>query len=127
MKYQEDDLQMSVCRFLDLSGVLWTHVANERKTSPIAGRRLKMKGVKSGVPDCLIFEPRGRFVGLAIELKVERDNGSKQNGQPRKKTKGRLTENQKYWLTELSLRGWSTCVCYNFDEVIEQFENYFKQ
>ncbi len=44
--------------------------ANERKTSPRAGARLKKKGVKSGVPDILIFEPKGRYNGIAIELKT---------------------------------------------------------
>ena len=56
-RYLEDDLQMACAKYLDLLGVLWFHCGNERKTSPRAGARLKKKGVKSGVPDILIFEP----------------------------------------------------------------------
>ena len=66
MKYQEDDLQKQVAKYLDLLGLLWFHPANERKTSPAAGKRLKLKGVKSGVPDCIIFNSSKRFNGLAI-------------------------------------------------------------
>ena len=125
MKYKEDNLQVAVAVFLDLKRVLWTHVANERKTSPRAGKRLKDKGVKSGVPDVLIFESRGEFVGLAIELKVERDNGRKKDGTKRKPTRSRLTDNQKKWLSDLSSRRWETVACYNLDEVIGAFEKYF--
>ena len=64
-KYPEDDLQMACAQYLDLMGWLWCHVGNERKTSPRAGARLKKKGVKSGVPDILIFEPRGKYHGLS--------------------------------------------------------------
>ena len=125
MKYKEDNLQVAVAVFLDLKRVLWTHVANERKTTPRAGKRLKDKGVKSGVPDVLIFESRGGFVGLAIELKVERDNGRKKDGTKRKPTRSRLTDNQKKWLSDLSSKRWETVVCYNLDEVIGAFEKYF--
>jgi len=59
MKYKEDSLQISVATYLDYLNITWCHVANERKTSPQAGARLKNKGVKSGVPDCVIFEPKG--------------------------------------------------------------------
>ena len=81
-KYPEDDLQMACARYLDLMGWLWCHVGNERKTSPRAGARLKKKGVKSGVPDILIFEPKGKYNGLAIELKTGKNKltETKRNG-----------------------------------------------
>lgn len=116
--YEEDKLQMQVAQYLDAIGVLWCHVGNERKTSIQAGVRMKRKGVKSGVPDCLIFEPHGNYVGLAIELKVKRDNGLKKNGQPRKPTIGKLSENQKYWKKELERKGWRCIVAYSLDDVI---------
>ena len=97
-KYPEDDLQMACARYLDLMGWLWMHPANERKTSPRAGARLKKKGVKSGVPDILIFEPMDGFNGLAIELKTG---------------KNKLTETQKEWMSRLSKKGWDIAVCPN--------------
>ena len=103
-KYPEDDLQMACARYLDLMGWLWCHVANERKTTKPAGKRLTLKGVKSGVPDILIFEPRGKYNGLAIELKAGRN---------------KLTESQEEWLWRLGKKDWYASVCYNFD----QFKN----
>jgi hypothetical protein len=111
MKFLEDELQMAVAKYLDFRGVLWCHVANERNTSFIKGARLKKKGVKSGVPDCLIFEPRGMYVGLVIELKIK----------PNK-----VSLNQKEWLTKLKNNKWSAHTAYSFDEAKEIIDNYLK-
>ena len=105
----EDQLQMMVAKYLDIMGWTWCHVANERKTSPRAGGKLKAKGVKKGVPDCLIFENwleenRDVMPGIAIELKS---------------AKGRLTTEQSDWLKALSERGWKTAVCRSLQEVID--------
>ncbi len=111
-KYKEDDLQMAVAKYLDFLSVCWCHVANERKTSKIAGLRLKKKGVKSGVPDVLIFEPNDDYSGLAIELKIK----------PNKPT-----DNQKEWLESLKEKGWYTEVCYSLDDVRSLIKKYFKK
>jgi hypothetical protein len=114
MKYQgtEDQFQMTIARYLDTLGVLWNHCANERKTSYITGNRLKQKGVKSGVPDILIFEPRGQYSGIAIELKVGYN---------------KLSENQTAWLEALSKRGWMVMWSDDIDVVIERIDNYLNQ
>lgn len=109
MKYKEDNLQKSVAKYLDLNKFLWCHVANERKTSMQAGKRLKLKGVKSGVPDVLIFDNNSIYKGLAIELKIKPNY---------------TTENQDKWLEDLSVKGWKTVVCYSFDEVLKVVEEY---
>lgn len=111
-KFKEDDLQMAVARYLDFLKVCWFHVANERKTSKIAGQRLKKKGVKSGVPDVMIFEHNEDYRGLSIELKIK----------PNKPT-----DNQKEWLEKLKSKGWKTEVCYSFDEVKKVVKQYFKE
>ena len=112
MKYQEDDLQKAVAKYLDLLGLLWFHPANERK--------------KSGVPDCIIFNPSKRFSGLAIELKVERSNGLKKNGTPRKPTRSQMTDNQKEWFWKLQGKNWKCECCYNLDQVIKVVQDYLK-
>jgi hypothetical protein len=111
MKHAEDNLQMAVARYLDLTNYVWCHVANERKASPQAGKRLRAKGVKSGVPDCLIFNQRNGFKGLALELKIK----------PNKPT-----ENQKQWLSDLSVLGWLCKVAYDLDEAINIIDHYGK-
>ena len=109
MKHAEDDLQMAVAKYLDLNSLLWFHPPLERRTSPQAGKRLKAKGVKSGVPDCLIFNQRNGYKGLALELKIK----------PNKPTPA-----QKEWLLELSILGWLCKVAYSLDEAIEIIDNY---
>lgn len=104
----EEILQKAASAWLDSQGWLWCHVANERATSPRAGGQLRARGVKSGVPDILIFEeflgPTGRrgYQGIAIELKSP---------------KGRVSANQRSWLHSLKLRGWNTHVCRSLDDV----------
>ena len=107
----EYQLQEATARYLDAMGVLWCHVANERKTRKISGFRLKKAGVKSGVPDCLIFEPSGQYCGLAIELKVGYNKPSPQQIQ---------------FMLDLEKKGWKTTVCYDLDCVIETVAEYFK-
>ena len=102
--------QVRVAKLLDQLGLLWCHVPNEGhgrrgKEGAIRGARLRAEGLKSGVPDVLIFDKNSRpgSVGLAIELK--RVKG------------GRVSEDQKRWLEELEKRGWVCKVCKGFDEV----------
>lgn len=99
----EDDFQISVAKLLDAYGFVWFHAANERKTSPAAGRKLKEKGVKAGVPDCIIFVGGQTFF---IELKV---------------IPNKLSDTQEAWRTKLWHEGFENyAVCYSLDEV-EQF------
>lgn len=109
MRYKEDDLQMAVANYLDFTGLLWMHPANERRTSPQAGARLKRKGVKSGVPDILVFNNNWLYKGLAIELKIK----------PNK-----LSVNQKQWIKDLEKEGWLCVVCYDLDEAIRIINEY---
>src|SRR3990167_10924738 len=97
----EAQFQQSVAHYLDSLGVLWMHPANERKTTPQAGARLKRAGVKPGVPDVLIFECgqdttttgyTSTIKGLAIELKVG---------------KNKTSPEQRSWLERLENRGWA--------------------
>ena len=111
MKFKEDDLQKQVAKYLDLKKVLWCHVANERKTSFQAGARLKAKGVKSGVPDCLIFSKSLNYNGLALELKIK----------PNKPT-----DNQLIWLSDLSMLNWKCEVVYTFDDAKKIIDDYLK-
>jgi hypothetical protein len=108
----EDDLQKAVATYLDAVGLTWCHVPNEGKRNTVAGKRLKAKGMKAGVPDCLIFNTHGEYDGMAIELKVGRNN---------------QTDTQSEWELKLINCGWSYHVCRSLDEVIELIKiNYRK-
>lgn len=96
-----EEQEMAVlAEYLDHIGVLWCHPVNEGRRSYYLGKKLKAQGLKSGVPDVLIFENwhDRKFTyghGIAIELKSER-KGAK------------LSPAQTNWLQSLASRGWQT-------------------
>ncbi len=101
MKYSEDNILIAIVAYIraQYPKILFTHIANERKASPIQGARLKRKGVRAGMPDLLIFRIKGDWsVGMAIELKVH----------PNKPN-----HKQREILEQLSLEGWQVRVCYS--------------
>jgi hypothetical protein len=110
----EDHILYQVVQFINIQykHVLYCHVPNERKAKVQYYVKLKSLGVKSGVPDLLIFNPFGKFIGLAIELKSE---------------KGKVSELQSFWLDALKIRGWSTHVCYSFEETKLVLDEYFRE
>ena len=126
----EDSLTISVANYLRLQypTVLFTHIANERKTNkrknPKTGRwytpegnKLKRMGVQPGMPDIMIFKPHLKdhidFIsaGLFLELKIG---------------KNRPTEHQKSTMEKLIDNLWVGAVCYSFDEAKKEIDNYLK-
>lgn len=77
----------------------------------ITGKKLKAEGVKKGVPDiCLAYSSKEHH-GLFIEFKSE---------------KGKLSDYQKDWITNLSMVGYKTAVCFSVDDAISEVEEYLK-
>lgn len=90
---EHDDATL-LARWLTRRRHLFLHVPNEGLRSYATANALREEGMQSGAPDYLIFEPRGVYVGAALELK-------KLDGQaPNAK--------QRRWLRELAARGWWT-------------------
>lgn len=99
--------------------LLWAHVPNGGKRHVAVARQLRAAGVKSGVPDVLIFDPppllppftteaRCAYVGTAIELKQAKG--------------GRASDNQTAWLEALAERGWWVSVEHGADAAIKALE-----
>ena len=86
------------------------HVPNGGSRHQIEAARLKAQGVKPGVPDIFLPVPRGGYHGLFIELK-------RQKG-------GRLSNNQKIWLTALGGMGYAVYVCFGCEEAIKEIIKY---
>lgn len=109
----EDALLYSVCEYLrcQYPQVFWCHIANERKTSPAMGAKLKKLGVRAGMPDLLIFYKKYHHCGLAIELKYG---------------KNKPTLSQHFCLNQLLISGWKTAIVYEFDEAKRIIDNYFR-
>jgi len=89
---EETRHQIAVANYLHYLGVLFTATANGVYTSKKQAQIMKAMGLQSGVPDILIFEPRGEYIGLALELKS---------------TKGRPTPAQKMWIEKMKSKGWA--------------------
>tara|TARA_R100000365_G_C2740408_1_gene69136 strand:+ start:27 stop:524 length:498 start_codon:yes stop_codon:yes gene_type:complete len=109
--WTEHQVQCSIAVVLNRLGLLWCHVPNEGKRSVVAGSRLRAAGLKSGVPDILIFSSapnKPEAHGVAIELK--------------RKKGGRLSETQKDWLRRLEDAGWYAVVCHGYDETMDEIK-----
>ena len=109
----ENDLQRAVAKVLDYSGLTWFHPPMEGFRNPRTGAHMKSKGMKAGIPDCMIFEGHPGLdqdhditcwhAGLAIELKVG---------------KNKPTASQVEWQDKLRACGWRVEVCRSLDEAL---------
>ena len=114
---KESDFQKAAARYLDYLGVLWNHCPNggqrdsNRQKAQRRGAQLKAEGVKAGFPDVAIYEPKGEYLGLFIELKKEG---------------GKVSTEQRVWLDRLQQRGYKVYKTDSLDEFIDLVDNYLK-
>lgn len=126
MPSQEDILQIACSNYLKLQypKALFCHVPNGGNRSAVTGAVLKRMGTKKGVPDLLIFDRRGEYAGLAIELKVTYKRVNK-NGTI-KLTDNKPSPEQEEWLERLYYNGWRTHVIYSFESFKALVDEYFE-
>jgi hypothetical protein len=85
---------------------------NGVKLSGTQAKIAKGQGMLSGVPDLFLPVPKNGFHGLFIEMKSE---------------KGRVTENQHWFLNNAESLGYKTAVCYSAKEAIKRIEDYYNE
>ena len=109
---KEYQLQKAVCKYLNAKGVLYCGSMGGQYQA-FRSQRIKAKqtGYKKGFPDLFIYEPRGNFHGLAIDLKVGYNNP---------------TAEQQMWLKKLKIRGYYAESCNGIDEAIGLINKYLK-
>ena len=90
---------------------LMFHIPNERHCDAREGKRFKLMGVKSGVPDLFLPVPRGLYRGLFIELKT---------------AEGRPSDNQLWWQTELTKQGYLSTICYGWEMAVTVILKYLR-
>lgn len=88
------------------------HVPNGGKRSKTEAARMKMQGVKAGVPDLFLPVARGGYHGLFIELKAGRN---------------KATEKQGEWLAALREQGYAAVICTGWEAAKATLENYLSQ
>ena len=85
------------------------HIPNGGKRDPREAGKLKQMGVKRGVPDLSLPVPKGRYIGLYIEMKYK-DNVP--------------TKEQADWLNALTQTGHYCCICYSAAGAVKITEEY---
>lgn len=109
----EEEEQERLAVLLDDLGLRWAHIPNGGLRHIKVAKKLRKAGVKSGVPDILIFTrppKKPGWIGLAIELK--------------RRIGGVVSDNQKEWLQDLERIGWVTVVCRGYDEAVKVLKKY---
>lgn len=115
----EDRIQKQLIKWTQQANVrncypclkLLYHIPNERHCDAIQGKQLKLMGVKSGVPDLCLPVSNKEYHGLYIELKAEN---------------GKTSENQHWWINELTKQGYYCAVCYGLEEAINTLLYYLE-
>lgn len=113
---QEDILTIQCSNFLKANNLLFHHTFNEGKRTRTMQQKVLGFGVMTGIPDFLIFEPKGGFVGLAVELKVKYKNGGKNYLSPAQKTAQE----------ELKKKRWKVVTVWTIDEFFKEIRAYFQ-
>ena len=109
---KEYQLQKAVCKYLDLNNVLYCGSMGGQYQVHMSQRiKAKKSGYKKGFPDIFIYEPRGSYHGLAIELKVGYN---------------KPTIEQLNWLQNLTDKGYLATTCRGIDEALEVINGYLK-
>lgn len=112
-KQPEYELQKAICRYLNIkyNKVFYNGSAGGMRTYLSVAKRMKETGYKSGFPDIFIYEPKGKYSGLAIELKVKGNYASPK---------------QKEVLSLLNEKGYRAEVCTGFDNAVEVIDEYLE-
>lgn len=107
----EESEQKIVAAYLKVKGYLYCASAGGVRTSMKQAVKMKSTGYVAGVPDLAIYEPRGNYHGLFIELK--------------RKKGGATSPAQKEWIEQLNKRGYKAVVCKGANAAIKEIEAYF--
>lgn len=108
----EDKLQRSVLKWLNLQypEAFVVHVPNEGRRTMFERYKFKQLGGVSGMPDLMIFNPKGKYNGLAIELKAGTN---------------KPTKNQLECLKKLQEFDWVAFWSADFEDIKRRVDNYF--
>ena len=117
MKHLESEEQQSLFQWAKLSQSehpelsLMHSIPNGGKRNIREAARLKKEGALAGVSDIFLPVPRGNYHGLYIELKVKG---------------GKISDNQKWWLSETTKQGYLSVVCFGWVEASEVIREYLE-
>lgn len=93
-------------------------IPNGGARSAATGARLKMTGVKRGVPDTFLPVPFGQYAGLFIEMKKPADR-------EKHTSKGRTSNEQDEFLSFLTAMHYKCEVCFTWEEAVAALKRYY--
>lgn len=111
MSKPEQQMQNKVANYLRLRypSLLWTISPAGLVRGASMAVLMKRMGYRNGTPDIIIFEPKGIWHGLFIELKA---------------IKGTISDEQREFLATASGLKYATAVCWSYEEAIQTVDNY---
>ena len=102
--------QVAVIKWADIKHIRIFSVPNGGHRHRMVAIKLKMEGVRAGVPDLVIPYARNGYHALFIEMKFG---------------KNRITPEQKNWISWLNGQKYLAVVCYGADAAIKAIEVFF--
>lgn len=121
-KHSELDVHSAVCKYLKLKQCMFiSDFAAGIKMSQGMAMRQKSQKSDHDWPDILVFEPRGIYHGLCIELKRDRDSLYNKDGTMKKSE--HLTA-QLTCLNLLNQKGYYACFACGLDEAMKLIDEY---
>ena len=127
-KRKEEELQISVCAYLDLQypNVIYTSdLSGIKLPVGLAVKASKQRTKKYKIPDLLILHPNNFYHGLILELKKSRSELYLKDNLTISKSKH--IQEQLKTLLRLSEIGYKSCFACGFEECKEIIDVYFKQ
>ena len=116
MRHIEDSLQKSCVQWFSLQyrecAQLLHHSPNGGKRNAIEAAKFKAMGVRAGFPDLGLYIARHGYHGLFIELKT---------------SKGRQTDNQKFFQAMLEEQGYRYEVVRSIEDFKQLIEEYLRE
>lgn len=117
MRHIEDAEQIALFKWAEFQlgrypelGLMF-HIPNGGKRDAREGARFKAMGVKAGVSDIFLPVARGSYHGLFIELKA---------------SGGKLSANQKAFITSVEKQGYRAVVSYGWEEASKAIIEYLE-
>lgn len=121
-KIKESTIHNQVCKYLRLLKVMFmSDFAAGMQLSSFKAIQQSLQKSEHSYPDIIIFEPRGLFHGLFIELKRDRDALYNKNGS-RKKSVHLDSQDECHKL--LRAKGYKVEFCCGFDEAKKLIDDY---
>jgi hypothetical protein len=107
---------LNLTRYPDLKNLF--AIPNGEKRHPAVANRLKLEGVKSGVPDLFLAAMRSIYGGIWIEMKAPSERPKTE------RSRGGLSDAQGDWRIRLLEAGYRHAVCYTAEEAWREIETY---